>query len=220
MLKDLNQLINSFYMLSKEEAESKLYRIFYTLEMDKTYQKSPESVEINIFETASDPEHLEHNWYFSREKNKLLVQMTAVDYEKGTQYVSGTFAFNAAWRSMKGFIFKLWGLIQLATLALIIGFEVLGFYLTTIQYYLGILPAIAICVIDFLFFYILRVRKKRIEKSYLENLNVIANEIESTSLEKYSTHFFKLFTKTFSSSALVGLISIFMLIILIGQVFT
>ncbi len=207
-------------MLSKEEAESKLFKIYYTLEMDKIYQNSPESVDIDIFEETSDPDHLEHNWYFRKEENKILVQMTAIDYEKGTQYVSGTFAFNAAWKSMKGFIFNLWGLIQLLTITFIIGLEVLEIYLLTIQFYFALLPVIFIGFIVFFYFYTVRVRKKKIENSYFDNLNKIADKIDTKSLQEIYTHFYNLFTQTFFSSALVSLISIFSLIILLGTIFT
>lgn len=206
-------------MLSNEEAESKLFRIYYALEMDKIYQNSPESVDIDIFEETSDPDHLEHNWYFRKEENKIFVQMTAIDYEKGSQYVGGTFAFNAAWKSMKGFIFNYWGLIQLLTIVSIVGFEVLEIYLLTIQFYFALLPVILIVVIDFLFFYIIKVRKDRIKQSYLDNLSKITNEIDTNSLEEYYTHFFKLFTHTFFISALVALISIISLLILVGTMF-
>jgi len=206
-------------MLSKEEAESKLFKIYHILKMDEILQNSPKSVEINIFEEVSDPDHLEHNWFFSQDKNKLLVQMTAVNIEKGSQYVSGTFAFNAAWKSMKGFMFNQWGLIQILAIAFIIGFEVLEMYLSTIQSYFALIPIFLIGIIDFLFFYTLRIRKKRILNVYLEYLQKFSDEFETKTLEEFGAHFFSLYTKPFFPAALVSVISLISLLIFVATAF-
>ena len=202
-------------MFSKEDAENLLYEIFYQLNLDKLYEISPESTEINFFEATQDPEHLEHNWHFNKEKTKVMFQIWALDYKIGTQYLGGNLAYMAAIKSQKSLIFKRWTLLVFLSIITILGLDALSIMLIDFQRFLGIIPLFLIGTILFLFFFGRKYRNSKLKEVYIANLNNISDKIETNSLEKYSTEFFKLYNKTFITSTMLILTACISIVFLI-----
>jgi len=85
-------------MISKEEAEEKLLKIFYDVKLDVYFKKNPTRANIKDYEETKDPDDLDH-WYGIKD-DELLIGMWANNYEHGISYIAIQMAFDSAkmWR--------------------------------------------------------------------------------------------------------------------------
>lgn len=81
-------------MISKEEAEEKLLKIFYDVKLDSYFKKSPTNANIKDFEETKDPDDLDE-WYGIKD-DKLQIGMWANSYEHGIPYFAVNMAFDSA----------------------------------------------------------------------------------------------------------------------------
>jgi len=86
-------------MISKEEAEEKLLKIFYDSKLDNCFKKNPTKANIQDFEETKDPAEFDH-WYDIKD-DELKIGMWANNYENGINYVAVQMAFDSA-RMWKG----------------------------------------------------------------------------------------------------------------------
>ena len=71
-------------MISKEEAEEKLLKIFYDVKLDRYLKKNPTHANIDMFEETKDPSHLDH--FYKVKGDELEIAMWANSYEHGIPY--------------------------------------------------------------------------------------------------------------------------------------
>ena len=91
---------------------------------------------------------------FSKDKNTLLLQIWAQDYEKGARYIGSVFSFLSAWKSKKGIIFKSWIWMKVLAILLIIGFDMLAVFLKEFHPLYGLISISAIGGILFLVYFV------------------------------------------------------------------
>ena len=113
-------------MISKEEAEEKLLKIFYDVKLDNYFNLYPTSASIDEFEETKDPDDLD-DWYGIKD-DKLLIGMWANSYEHRIPFFAVIMAHGSAkhWRQdplykhMKLYLITI--LILPLILAILVGF--------------------------------------------------------------------------------------------------
>ena len=80
-------------MISKEEAEEKLLKIFYDVKLDSVFKRNPNSTKIE-FEESKDPNDLDH--YFNIKDNVLQMGIRAINLEHGIPYIAVQMAGDCA----------------------------------------------------------------------------------------------------------------------------
>ena len=85
-------------MISKEEAEEKLLKIFYDVKLDNYLKKKPTHAIIDMFEETKDPNHLEH--FYKIKDDELVIAMWANNYGHGISFFAANMAHDSAihWR--------------------------------------------------------------------------------------------------------------------------
>jgi len=169
-------------MISKEEAEEKLLKIFYDVKLDRHFKKKPTHANIDMFEETKDPEHLEHLYFIKG--NELVIAMWVNSYEHGIPFFAVNMAFDSA-KSWREDPFKKYIVIYILV-SLILPFLVIGLTLTTKLYLVKIAIDLAGLEIFILLLFLKRRWKKRVQKRFKEffkNTNITLSEQK---IKKYS----------------------------------
>ena len=101
-------------MISKEEAEEKLLKIFYDVKLDHHYKKKPTHANIDTFEETKNSNRLGH--YYKIEGDELVIAMWATSYEHGIPYIASKMAKDSAKHYRKDFFSKHMNLFVLSHL--------------------------------------------------------------------------------------------------------
>ena len=85
-------------MISKEEAEEKLLKIFYDVKLDRYLKKNPTHANIDMFEETNIPDPEEH--FYKVKDDELVIAMWAKNYEHGIPFFAVNMAHDSAihWR--------------------------------------------------------------------------------------------------------------------------
>nr|QEE14557.1 hypothetical protein DSAG12_00370 [Candidatus Prometheoarchaeum syntrophicum] len=81
-------------MLSKEEAENKLLKIFYDVKLNETREKEPTKAKIADFEETIEHDDLDH--YLDIQDDVLKIGIHANSYEHGIPYIAVQMAGDSA----------------------------------------------------------------------------------------------------------------------------
>ena len=84
-------------MISKEEAEQKLLKIFYDVKLDSYLKKNPTHANIDMFEETIDPNPSEH--FYKVKDDELVIAMWANSYEHGIPFFAVNMAHDSALHS-------------------------------------------------------------------------------------------------------------------------
>ncbi|QEE14558.1 hypothetical protein DSAG12_00371 [Promethearchaeum syntrophicum] len=81
-------------MISKEEAEEKLLKIYYDVKLDRYLKKRPSHANIDMFEETNIPDPEEH--FYKVKDDELVIAMWANNYEHGIPYFAVNMAHDSA----------------------------------------------------------------------------------------------------------------------------
>ena len=171
-------------MISKEEAEEKLLKIFYDVKLDSYFDLYPTSASIDEFEETKDPDDLD-DWYGIKD-DKLLIGMWANSYEHGIPFFAVIMAHGSAkhWRQDPLYKHMKLYLITILILPLILAFLV-GF----IKFY-SLLGAILINIVGtgtMIYFIVLKINwKKRVLIRFRELFENTGIFLPEEKIKKYS----------------------------------
>ena len=171
-------------MISKEEAEEKLLKIFYDVKLDSYFNLYPTSASIDEFEETKDPDDLD-DWYGIKD-DKLLIGMWANSYEHGIPFFAVIMAHGSAkhWRQDPLYKHMKLYLITILILPLILAFLV-GF----IKFY-SLLGAILINILGtgtMIYFIVLKINwKKRVLIRFRELFENTGIFLPEEKIKKYS----------------------------------
>ncbi|MHA1623926.1 MAG: hypothetical protein ACTSWH_02225 [Promethearchaeota archaeon] len=85
-------------MISKEEAEGKLLKIFNDVKLDRYFKKNPTVAKIEVFEETKEPDEFDH--FYGIKNDELKLGIWANNLENGIAYIAVQMAFDSAkmWR--------------------------------------------------------------------------------------------------------------------------
>ncbi len=172
-------------MISKEEAEEKLLKIFYDVKLDRYYKKNPTHANIDIFEETKDPDHLDQ--LYRIKDDELVICMRANSYEHGISYTAVHMAHNSAIHWREDPLSKIKKLYYLFNLILLTIFINLGIFLR----YFSLLEAVFINIMGtgvLIYFIVLKINwKKRVLfrfRELFENTGIFLPEEKIKSYSK------------------------------------
>ena len=94
-------------MITKEEAEEKLLKIFYDVKLELYYKKNPTKAIISEFEETQDPDDLDY--FYRIEGDELNMGIRANSFEQGISYIAVHMARESAKEWREEFLSCHWG---------------------------------------------------------------------------------------------------------------
>jgi len=79
-------------MISKEEAEGKLLKIFNDVKLDRYFKKNPTVAKIEVFEETKEPDEFDH--FYGIKNDELKLGIWANNLENGIAYIAVQMAFD------------------------------------------------------------------------------------------------------------------------------
>ena len=187
-------------MISKEEAEEKLLKIYYDVKLDTYFKKNPTRANIKDFDETKDPDDLDH-WYGIK-NDELLIGMFANSYEHGVPYIALQMAFDSAKMWREDFLSRHMKLFSFLHLIILLITMIFGFFIKSYS----LIAAILINIIGtgvLIYFFALSFKwKKRVLVRFKELFEATSIYLSEDTFKKYSklplsafhiTYFFQCF---------------------------
>lgn len=175
-------------MISKEEAEEKLLKIFYDVKLDSYFNLYPTRADIDEFEKTKDPDEFD-SWYCIKD-DELLIGMWANSYEHGIPYFAVIMAIGSAKHWRQDPLYKHMKLYLLTHLILPLIFMFLVFFIRLYSLFGAILINIVGTGI-IIYFIVLKINwKKRVLTRFRELFENTGIYLPEEKIKKYSkSHF-------------------------------
>ncbi len=171
-------------MISKEEAEEKLLKIYYDVKLDRYFKKNPTHANIKDYEETKDPGDLDH-WCGIKD-DELLIGMWANNYEQGISYIAVQMAFDSAKTWHEDLICRHVKLFSYLHLIIPIITMILGYFIK----FHSLLGAILINIIGtgvLIYFFVLTSKwKKRVLIRFKELFEATSIHLSEETFKEYS----------------------------------
>jgi len=165
-------------MISKNEAEENLLKIFYDVKLDQNLKKKPTHVKIVEFEETQDLNDLDH--YYNIKDGILQIGIRANSLEQGIPFIAVHMASDSAKKWHEEYLSNHWGSFFIFECTI---FLIMMLVILILKYYPGKLIGILIDIIGtgiFTFFFVYHIKwKKRILvrfKGFFKNTGIILPE--------------------------------------------
>ena len=168
-------------MFTKEDAEKKIFDVFYAVGLDKIKNTKPTGAKIEHFEAQDGNEH---SWRLK--EDKISIVMWATNFEEGTRYLSGIFAAQGAFNDKQDKFVKFFALFCLGLLIETFGAIPLTMFLLKRSIYGGIVMVMVAIGFYIFFIYLSTNWKKRAQAHLLNNFKKIDYEYSKSEIKKFT----------------------------------